>query len=476
MRWLLVSILMLGCQSAPQPEPVRSPTPASAPIPAPPPAAPAFDGAWTGVLGGQLHLALTIHGTDGVLDSIDQGAKLPIDHLTITGDKLHFEIAAVNGHFDGTLAGTTIDGSWTQRGVAQPLAFTRGTAATAGEPTAKPHPHLLDAPVDVAVPKLPTVLKADGRSHLVYEIDVDNDAPLPVVLANLDVKAGPRSLATFDRAALDEMTAIPGHTPAQGDARTEIPAGGRATVFVWVSFDGPTPPRLDHVLAVEVGDAKFTVSAPTIAVAATQPRVIAPPLAGKNWVAANGPSSASGHRRALLAVGGHARISQRFAIDWVQIGDDDKTFTGDETQNASYHAYGQHALAVAAGTVVETKDGIAENVPHKLPTNVTLDTIAGNHVVIDLGNGAFAMWAHLQPGSLKVKVGDKVKPGQVLGLVGNSGNSTEPHLHFQVMDAGSPLGAEGIPYAFPKFSAHKEGEPPRDHAKELPTENEIVSF
>ena len=426
------------------------------------------------MLGGQLHLALTIAGNGAVLDSIDQGAKLPIDQLTIAGDHLHFEIAAVDGHYDGTLAGSTIDGTWTQRSAAQPLAFTRGTAAATGE--LKPHPRFLDAPVEVAVPKLPTVLEADGRSHLVYEIELINDAPLPVVLAKLDVKAGPRTLATFDRAALDDMTAFPSDSPPKGDARTEIPAFRRATVFVWVSFDGATPPKLDHELTIEIGDENLLVSAPAIAIAATQPRLIAPPLQGKNWVAANGPSNTSGHRRSLQVVGGRARISQRFAIDWVQVGDDKKTFTGDETQNASYHAYGQHALAIAAGTVVEIKDGIAENVPHKLPTDVTLETIAGNHVVIDLGNGAFAMYAHFQPGSLKVKVGDKVKPGQVIGLVGNSGNSTEPHLHFQVMDAGSPLAAEGIPYAFPKFSAHKEGEPPRDHVKELPTENEIVSF
>ena len=62
------------------------------------------------------------------------------------------------------------------------------------------------------------------------------------------------------------------------------------------------------------------------------------------------------------------------------------------------------------------------------------------------------MYAHFQPGSIKVKVGDKVKLGQVIALVGNTGNSTEPHLHFQIMDAGSPLAAEGIPYAFSKFT------------------------
>ena len=64
---------------------------------------------------------------------------------------------------------------------------------------------------------------------------------------------------------------------------------------------------------------------------------------------------------------------------------------------------------------------------------------------------SYAFYAHLQPGSLKVKLGDKVRRGQVVGLVGNSGNSTEPHLHFHVSDANSPLGCEGLPYALDAF-------------------------
>ena len=85
------------------------------------------------------------------------------------------------------------------------------------------------------------------------------------------------------------------------------------------------------------------------------------------------------------------------------------------------------------------------------------------------------MWAHLQPGSVRVKVGDHVKRGQVLGLVGNSGNSSEPHLHFHVTDAASTLGAEGIPYAFPAFEVRGAANAGK-HVRELPTEREIVSF
>ena len=110
--------------------------------------------------------------------------------------------------------------------------------------------------------------------------------------------------------------------------------------------------------------------------------------------------------------------------------------------------YGAEVLAVANGLVVATKDGIPENVPGitSRAVPITSETVGGNHIVLDLGGGRYAFYAHFQPGSLKVKVGDRVTRGQVIGLVGNSGNSTEPHLHFHISDGVSPLGSEGLPY------------------------------
>src|SRR5262249_45336578 len=153
----------------------------------------------------------------------------------------------------------------------------------------------------------------------------------------------------------------------------------------------------------------------------------------------NGPSNTSGHRRALIPIGGQAHIAQRFAIDWVRLNPDGKTFNGDPKDNKNYRAYGSEALPVAEGTVTEVKDGIPENVPgiDSRAVPITLETVGGNHVILDLGHGRFAFYAHMQPGSLRVKVGDRVKTGQVLGLVGNTGNSTEPHLHFHIGDTSS---------------------------------------
>ena len=77
--------------------------------------------------------------------------------------------------------------------------------------------------------------------------------------------------------------------------------------------------------------------------------------------------------------------------------------------------------------------------PGALPPGLPIAEADGNFVVLDIGNGAFVLFAHMQPGSVTVKAGDKVKRGQVLGRVGNTGNSQAPHLHLHVMDGPSPL-------------------------------------
>ena len=101
----------------------------------------------------------------------------------------------------------------------------------------------------------------------------------------------------------------------------------------------------------------------------------------------------------------------------------------------------------------KTHDGIPKNVPGATSRAVpiTPETLGGNFVLLDIGQGAFAYYAHLQPGSLTVKKGDTVHRGQVLGLVGNTGNSTEPHLHFHLADRNAAIDSEGLPYAFDGF-------------------------
>jgi murein DD-endopeptidase MepM/ murein hydrolase activator NlpD len=106
------------------------------------------------------------------------------------------------------------------------------------------------------------------------------------------------------------------------------------------------------------------------------------------------------------------------------------------------------------GVVVSTGDGLPDQPPGQLPdpASITLQTVDGNHVVIEIGRGLFVFYAHLKKGSLTVRTGDRVPAGKELGRLGNSGNTSAPHLHLQVMNGPSPLGSTGLPYVYRSFT------------------------
>jgi murein DD-endopeptidase MepM/ murein hydrolase activator NlpD len=114
--------------------------------------------------------------------------------------------------------------------------------------------------------------------------------------------------------------------------------------------------------------------------------------------------------------------------------------------------YGKELLAVANGTVVEVRDGVQDNeIIYKLPP-FAFATGTGNNAIIDIGDNKYACYCHIIPGSFKVKKGDKVKEGQVIALLGNTGQSDIPHLHFEVV-SGKPtiIGGEGYPFVFREY-------------------------
>ncbi len=128
-----------------------------------------------------------------------------------------------------------------------------------------------------------------------------------------------------------------------------------------------------------------------------------------------------------------------------------RIYAGDREKLESYTIFGKPVVAVADGVVASVTDGLPEQTPGKYPVNISLDQADGNSVILDLGEQGYAMYAHMQPGTIQVRVGQRVAAGQVIGLVGNSGNSVAPHLHFQVMDRPSSLAANGLPYEMRDF-------------------------
>jgi murein DD-endopeptidase MepM/ murein hydrolase activator NlpD len=181
------------------------------------------------------------------------------------------------------------------------------------------------------------------------------------------------------------------------------------------------------------------------------------PMTGQ-WFVAVGPTPHTAHRWAL---------PEEFAFDIVGLGDGSRSYSGSGTAFEDYHAYGADILAAADGKVITVKTDVAEDPTTLRQPGETVEaygervgayqmqlvasdinSIAGNYVAIDHGNGEFSVYAHLKPGSVMVKAGDVVKAGQVMAQLGSSGNSTEPHLHFQVCDRAEPLECAGIPVNF----------------------------
>lgn len=324
-------------------------------------------------------------------------------------------------------------------------------------------------PVDLEIPIAPQTVKADGKIHLVYELHITNfDSPSrDLTLTRLEVLGDSPDSAPLARFAGEELAkqmSRPG-APKSLTEKRRIGGGMRAVVYLWITVDSAAavPRALRHRLAFDIEKVKGerTVEGAVVEVRREDPMVISPPLRGEGWMAANGPSNRDGneHRRAINTVDGKARIAQRFAIDWIQFGKNGQLWSSDPGKNSGWYGYGAEILAVADAVVSAVNDGVPENNPdtEARAVPITLETIAGDYVILDLGNRRYAMYAHMQPGKIRVKVGDKVRRGDVIGLVGNSGNSDGPHLHFQICDANSPLGSEGLPFVFESFEKLGQG-------------------
>ena len=469
------------------------------------------EGSWQGTLEAgerKLRLALTLSknpdGTySGTLDSLDQGSTIPIDVVKVDGDSVHLELTSIGARFVGKLNADSSEliGEFTQ-GDTLSLTFKRSSSATpaaspAATPAASPQTPArpqrpIEVPIDVTIPTAPVVFKGGGKTHLVYELHITNFSRSPLVFTRLEVLAAgnQKPLASYTGDELGSRIARPGVATTTTDEKLKVGPGLRVIAYLWLTSDVPTaaPKSIEHRLSFKVGDYPDELSVTSAQATVTNaPLLISAPLHGSEWLAGNGPANASAHRRALIPVGGGVHIAQRFAIDFLQLNPDGRSFSGDQKDNKSYRCYGAEALAVADGVVVATKDGIPENIPGATSRAVpiTLETVGGNHIILDLGNGRFAFYAHLQPGSLRVKNGDKVRRGQVLGLVGNSGNSTEPHLHFHISNANSPLGSEGLPYALTSFEVQGKGwgwkptspnSPTEKRENEMPLELEVIRF
>ncbi len=186
---------------------------------------------------------------------------------------------------------------------------------------------------------------------------------------------------------------------------------------------------------------------------AETPIVIASPMKGRNWVFINQSTNAY-HFYTAIFFNGQVGTGERFAFDNFRLEDTFTTnFNGDPTLNESYFCYHDTLYAVADGIVLATRDTLPENNGNqKIVTFSAPIDYAGNYMIIDIGSGNYAMYAHCSKNQVFVKAGDTVHEGQALALLGNSGNSDAPHLHFEIGDAPDFFMCNGVPFVLKKYT------------------------
>jgi len=322
--------------------------------------------------------------------------------------------------------------------------------------------------VRVVAPPNP-VLAADNKIHLAYELQVVNQSPVLITIDSIKV-LDPTSgavLQDLGSAGVAKISRFPGGTGATLPPShsgyvfmdATLPAGAAVPKEIAHRFEAtrqlPRSPEDTHhgVPVTAESGVEPTEAFTGVATPIGPPAVIlSPPLKGARWAVGSGCCVITAHRGATLSIDGSVHVAERFAIDFVQLDKEMRLFVGPADQLKSYAFFGAEVLSAADGTVVTVVDGRPEQIPGAFAKGATLNTAGGNNIVVDIGGGRFAFYAHLQPGSIRVKPGDKVTTGQILALLGNTGNSDGPHLHFHVMDGPSPLKSNGLPYAFTKFT------------------------
>lgn len=366
--------------------------------------------------------------------------------------------------------------------------------------------------VDVVAPLAITTMGADpipvtgtdGKVHVVYELEILNAAPRPATITTIETLAGGPDGEAVATIGADEVRDRSMLVADFGQSTfTEIPVGRTALVLLddVYATRADVPERVTHRIEATLGAAPSAALEPvgarypdsfsqiggSVRTSDQAPVVLGPPLVGDDWIATNGCCGLTSHRGAIMPVGGRLNAAERFAIDFLQFDtsvDPPVTFHGDGTKNEDYLAYGEPLLAVADGTVVSVLSDVPDSTPQQSPTGLLFEQLGGSYIILDIGGGNFVYYAHMVPGSALVKVGDKVTRGQVIGDLGNSGQSSEAHLHLHVTRAGLPLTADNVPYEFDTFNfvgmltgdSITPGPDAGQRTNQLPLDGTIVDF
>lgn len=316
----------------------------------------------------------------------------------------------------------------------------------------------------------PIAREPGGQWGVVGEVVARHDLPRAVEVRQIEVALVDGLGRVLSREQHDTPAALAGMlriAAADGEAEPWRPAGTtaftaaeRATAFVAVL--SPTRPAWAVVAMTADNGPSQRVVVPLDVY--DGPPLLWPTSAGREpWVATSTAGSPAHWMGGAIVHDGRLAISQRFALDLRQIDGAFQTHPAGAANKEAFYAWGEEVRSMGRGRVIDvvTHERDYEIGEAVLPTQHP----AGNYVVVQHGYRAFAVYAHLQQGSVLVNIGDWVERGQTLAQVGNSGSSSEPHLHVHVADrwrselgsAAAFLLSQGVPALFYGADVFRDG-------------------
>jgi hypothetical protein len=307
----------------------------------------------------------------------------------------------------------------------------------------------------VALPYPVQIYKGQNNIAIVYELHLKDSLSRPISFTNFSIKSDDKILL---------QDSVYERLPKKSDTN-------RYVKQLWIDVDR-VPKLLIHQIHYKIGNNKYVLSK-EVEVKNEPLIIIGFPVKSGIWYMQDGPSPENCHRTFTQATKTRydsgqdgfklGYSNQRFAIDFDKVGENGKVYKNNGSKNSDHFCYNEDVIAVADGIVIGVKDSIPDMPnPPKIEKFKNKTDYTGNLVLLDIGDGIIASYAHLLAFSIKVQVGDTLKKGGLIGKIGSSGASTGPHLHFHL---GKPdfsmvnkddingmfIVSEGISYIFDEY-------------------------
>lgn len=296
------------------------------------------------------------------------------------------------------------------------------------------------------------VKSTDGKINLLYSVEISNFEKEGYELKDFQVLNAANNTMLCSISDTGKYMLI--HKPTVESIPQELyyyPLFDLATYRFSIGLildPAQVPQKLRHKLVLIKDATEKIIEGAETSISKGPITIISSPLKGERFVSANTTTLMNNqHPTYQLTYKGITTVPERYCVDWNKLDATGSPFHGDQSICENWYVYGQDVYAASGGQVVFVSDGMPDQFPVGTVSNdLNVFNSAGNCVMIYMVGSGFTIYGHMKPNSIVVKAGQAVNKGQLIGKVGNSGNSTAPHLHFGIHTDFPWYISEGLPY------------------------------